>query len=90
MNLVRSTVELLYPDPGYYGYVAVPTKDPAVDAAEQQRLQDAALNSQRRQAVLSVVGSATTLVIAIPVYAYHWRRSQRERQHPEQSVAAAE
>ncbi len=77
VNLVRSTVELLYPDRGYYyGYVVEPGK--TIDPAERQRQEDSALDSQRRQAVLSLVGSATTLLVAAPVYVFHWRRIERE------------
>ncbi len=75
VNLVRSTVELIYPDPGYY---AVGAKEPGVSEEEQQRREQAARESQRRQAVLGLVGSGTLLLVAGPLYAYHWRRVQRE------------
>lgn len=88
VNLVRSTVELLYPDPGYYGYVprcaeskpgqACTPAEEAAFAVEQKRIEKLTRDSQRRQAVLSIVGSATTLAIAVPVYIYHWRRIQEE------------
>ena len=82
VNLVRSTVELLYPDPGYYGYVE-PVKvegenGPGITRAEERRQREAAQDSARRSAVLGLVGSATTLLIAGPVYVYHWRRVQME------------
>lgn len=77
VNLVRSTVELLYPDPGYYAYSA-PAKEPGVSDEGQQRREQSARDSQRRQAVLALVGSGTLLLVAGPVYAYHWRRVQRE------------
>jgi len=76
VSLVRGTVELLYPDPGYYAYSE--TKEPGVSDAELQRRERSARESQRRQAVLSLVGSGTLLLVAGPVYAYHWRRVQRE------------
>ncbi|WP_144119478.1 hypothetical protein [Catellatospora sichuanensis] len=88
VNLVRSTVELLYPDPGYYGYVprcaeskpgqACTPAEEAAFAVEQKRIEKLTRDSQRRQAVLSIVGSATTLAIAVPVYIYHWKRIQDE------------
>jgi hypothetical protein len=78
VNLVRSTVELLYPDPASYGYEA-PGREPGVDAGDQQRRQRAARDSQRRLAVLGLVGSGTLLLIAGPLYVYHWRRVQTER-----------
>ena len=79
VQLVRSTVALAYPDPGYYGYYP----DPAAPGggpgkAELDRQEELARDSQRRQAVLELVGSATTLLIAGPLYVYHWRRVQAE------------
>ena len=77
VNLVRSTVELLYPDPGYYAY-EVPAKESGISEEEQQRRAQAARDSQRRQAVLGLVGSGTLLLLAGPLYVYHWRRVQSE------------
>jgi hypothetical protein len=77
VQLVRSTVSLLYPDPGYYGYFyETPVEE--VTEEEQQRQEQLARESQRRQAVLDVVGAGTTLLIAGPLYVYHWRRVQAE------------
>lgn len=77
VNLVRSTVELLYPDPGYYGFEA-PGRDAGMTEEEWEREEERARDSQRRQAVLGLVGSGTTLLIAGPLYLYHWRRVQSE------------
>jgi hypothetical protein len=77
VSLVRSTVELLYPDPGYYAYSA-PDKQSGVSDEERERQEQASRDSQRRQAVLSLVGSGTLLLLSGPLYAYHWRRVQRE------------
>ena len=76
-SLVRSAVGIFYPDPGYYGYYEAP---PGEDRSDEEiaRQQEAAEESQRRQEVLSLVGSATTLLIAGPLYLYHWRRVQSE------------
>ena len=76
-SLVRSAVGIFYPDPGYYGYYEAP---PGEDMSNEEiaRQQEAAEQSQQRQEVLSLVGSATTLLIAGPLYLYHWRRVQSE------------
>ena len=76
-SLVRSAVGIFYPDPGYYGYHEAP---PGADlsAEEIARQEELAEQSQQRQEVLSLVGSATTLLIAGPLYLYHWRRVQSE------------
>ena len=87
VNVVRGAAELLYPDPGYYGFDA-PAKEPGLSAEEQRRREQAARDSQRRQAVLGLVGSGTLLLIAGPVYVYHWRRVQTER--PSKSPESAE
>lgn len=77
VQFVRSTVSLLYPDPGYYGYFyETPVED--VPQAEQQRQEELARDSQRRQSVLDMVSAGTTLLIAGPLYVYHWRRVQAE------------
>ena len=76
VNLVRNAVELGYPDPGYY--LQAPGKEPSVSAEEQERLRRAAQDSQQRQSVLSLISSGALLLIAGPVYVYHWRRIQAE------------
>jgi hypothetical protein len=81
VSLVRSTVGLFYPDPGYYGYYPYEARDGSGEALsdeEIERQEELARDSQRRQEVLSMVGSATTLLIAGPLYVYHWRRVQSE------------
>ncbi len=80
VQLVRNSVGLLYPDPGgWYGYYA-PLEDPAggLSEEERQRQEELSRDSQRRQSVLDVVGAGATLLIAGPLYVYHWRRVQAE------------
>jgi hypothetical protein len=80
VNLVRSVVALAYPDPGFYGHY-YPLESPSgekLSEEEIERQEELARDSQRRQDVLEVVGSATTLLIAGPLYVYHWRRVQSE------------
>ncbi|HEX5594943.1 MAG TPA: hypothetical protein VFX61_02820 [Micromonosporaceae bacterium] len=78
VNVVRASVELAYPDPTYHAVVEPPSKVPGVTEEEQRRYQQTVRDAQRRQSVLSLVGSATLLLIAGPVYLYHWRRVQAE------------
>ena len=88
VNLVRSAVELAYPDPGAYGWAVHPEPGAQLDAAERARQEQLARDSQRRSAVLGLVSSGTTLAIAGPAYAYHWRRVQEERVRERPDVAA--
>lgn len=65
VSVVRNAVELVYPDPGYYGV--------------EREYEQQAEQSQRRSAVVGLVGSSSMLLIAGPVYLYHWRRVQAEQ-----------
>jgi hypothetical protein len=80
VQLVRSVASVAYPDPGgYYGYYGpAEPGGPELSEDEIQRQEDLARDSQRRQEVLGVVGAGTTLLIAGPLYLYHWRRVQKE------------
>jgi hypothetical protein len=85
VSLVRGVVALAYPDPGAFGYYGYYPAEPglegqgaSIDEEERARQEQLAADAARRQALLDVVGSATTLLIAAPVYVYHWRRVQAE------------
>jgi hypothetical protein len=89
VSLVRSAVELAYPDPGAYGWIAPPEAAGELDEAERTREEELVRDSQRRSAVLGLVTAGTTIAIAGPAYAYHWRRVQEERARQRTAVAAA-
>ena len=75
VGLVRSLVSLAYPDPGWY--MAVPKSPegvPQVDPAEAARQQENQRQQAERQAVISAVGNGAMLLLAGPLYAYHWRK----------------
>lgn len=76
VSLVRTTVELLYPNPGYY--ISEPMRDGGLSEEERRLEREFARESERRQAVLGLVGAGTTLLITGPVYLYHWRRVRTE------------
>ena len=83
VQLVRSAVGLVYPDPGFYGgYYGHPMPvdgtGEEISEEELRRQEEIARDSQRRQEVLGLVSSGTTLLIAGPLYLYHWRRVQSE------------
>ena len=78
VSLVRNAVALAYPDPGYYGYYGEFPEGEGPSEEEIARQEEAARDSQRRNDVLQLVGAATTLLIAGPLYVYHWRRVQSD------------
>jgi hypothetical protein len=92
VGLVRSTVELVYPDPGYY--YSAPIDKGGTDERTQEDI-DAERTSQleqsRRQAILNLVGNAAMLLVAGPLYIYHWRKIEVEhvdRPEPEPTTSA--
>lgn len=67
---IRSGIDIAYPDPAYIDPYAEVPKFSAEAAA---RMED----QNRRQAVKSLVDSFTTLIIAAPLYLYHWRLARK-------------
>ena len=67
VSLIRSGINVAYPDPPYLdAYNPAPKVDSVVVAAQIE-------DQNRRQAVKSMVDAFTTLIIAGPLYLYHWR-----------------
>jgi len=67
VSLIRSGINVAYPDPAYIDvYNPAPKVDSAVVAAQLE-------DQNRRQAVKSMIDALTTLIIAGPLYLYHWR-----------------
>ncbi len=80
VNLMRNVVELAYPDPGAYAFEPAygPEGRETLSPEDRSMRQQAVQDSQRRQAVIGLVGAAAMLAIAGPAYLYHWRRVQQE------------
>ncbi len=71
VSLIRSGVNVAYPDPAYVDpYATKPQVDSAVIAAQVK-------DQNQRQAVKSMIDAVTTLIIAGPLYVYHWRLARK-------------
>jgi hypothetical protein len=67
VSAIRNGINAIYPDPAYVDpYATTPKIDP-VKVAEQIK------NQNQRQGIKSLIDSMTTLIIAGPLYLYHWR-----------------
>lgn len=79
VNLVRAVVELVYPDPGYYITVPMSTDGkPTADKAELELQQKSQIEQTTRYSVLSLVSSGMLLLVAGPLWIYHWRKIERK------------
>lgn len=77
---VRTIVEFIYPDPGgamFYPSKVEPAKQEAeiADLEKQEALQRA---QSTRQSALNLAGNIALVVIAGPLYVYHWRKIEGE------------
>lgn len=78
VGLIRNGVELAYPDPGYYDRpisIDGEMKQSAEDIEAQQELWE---KQDRRNTILGLVGNGAMLLIAGPLYLYHWRKIEVE------------
>jgi hypothetical protein len=71
VSLIRSGVNVAYPDPAYVDpYNTAPKVNSAEIAAQVE-------DQNQRQAVKSAIDALTTLIIAGPLYVYHWRLTRK-------------
>jgi hypothetical protein len=71
VSLIRSGVNIAYPDPAYIDpYATEPKVNSAAVAAQLK-------DQNQRQAVKSMIDALTTLIIAGPLYLYHWRLARK-------------
>jgi hypothetical protein len=79
VNLVRAVIELAYPDPGYYiAMPAAPDGKTSFDQAQVQQQQESQQKQTTRNSVLGLVSSGTLLLVAGPLWIYHWRKIERK------------
>ncbi|GAB4273906.1 MAG: hypothetical protein Kow0056_01510 [Coriobacteriia bacterium] len=81
VGVVRGVAELLYPDPTAYYSEPMPPAEAGADAPDPEelaRLEESERESQRRWSILDLVGNAAMLLVAGPIYLYHWRKIESE------------
>ena len=64
VSLVRSTVELLYPNPGYY--ISEPMRDGGLSEEERRREREFARESERRQSRVIATSVSSTSEQPVP------------------------
>ena len=90
VGVIRGGVELLYPDPGFYSEKPIDAKgEPTITEEEWQRQQDLQEAQNLRYAVLNLVGNLALVVIAGPLYVYHWRKIENEKSEPAPAPVAS-
>ncbi len=77
VGLVQNTVRLVYPEVGYY-YSEPMKEGEGLTAEEIERQRELDEERARQQAIYSLVGNAAMLLVAGPLYIYHWRKIEVE------------
>ena len=71
VSMIRSGINAVYPDPAYIDpYATAPKVNSAVIASQVK-------DQNQRQAIKSMIDSITTIIIAGPLYVYHWRLARK-------------
>ena len=82
VNVVRSAVELLYPEPQLVApAIPPPAERPTAPETDAQRAEQQVGYQRRwamRNAILNLVRNVAMLLLAGPLYLYHWRKIERE------------
>ena len=78
-GLVRNVAEFLYPQPRSEAppVTAVAPTESGYDAEEWAAQQEVQRQWDRRSAILSLVGNAALVLVAGPLYRYHWRKVEQ-------------
>jgi len=93
VNTVKAIVELAYPEPvqAMYPKPVIPEgiEDDEATIAARQAEAETQMETQRlwaqRRAVLNLVSGGTMLLLAVPIYIYHWRKIERETPSDEEN-----
>jgi len=79
VQLVRSAIGIAYPDTtGSFGWSAYTP----LEEVSQYLSEDQTNAVQRRHEIKEAVTAGATLLLAVGIYALHWRRAQAERSLP--------
>ena len=70
-SLVRAIIDALFPDPGYIDLYAKEENRPDPLLLQQQE------DNNQRQALKNIFSTFLTILIATPVYLYHWRQARK-------------
>jgi hypothetical protein len=76
--MVRGVIDALWPDPGYFDPYAAKNES----GLSPEEVRQGYIEQNQRQALKSIVTSFATLLVAGPLYLYHWRLAKRRRSEP--------
>jgi len=71
VSLINAIMNAVFPDPAYVDVYSKPENSPSADLLDQQE------RNNQIQAVKRIFTSFITIVVAAPLYLYHWRQTKK-------------
>ena len=71
VSLINAIMNAVFPDPAYIDVYSKPENSPSADLLDQQE------RNNQIQAVKRIFTSFITIVVAAPLYLYHWRQTKK-------------
>ena len=71
VSLINAIMNAVFPDPAYIDIYSKPENSPSADLLDQQE------RNNQIQAVKRIFTSFITIVVAAPLYLYHWRQTKK-------------
>jgi len=71
VSLINAIMNAVFPDPAYVYIYSKPENSPSADLLDQQE------RSNQIRVIKSIFTSLTTIVVAAPLYLYHWRQTKK-------------
>ena len=71
VSLINAIMNAVFPDPAYVDIYSKPENSPSADLLDQQE------RSNQIRGIKSIFTSLTTIVVAAPLYLYHWRQTKK-------------
>jgi hypothetical protein len=71
VSLINAIMNAVFPDPAYVDIYSKPETQPSADLLDQQE------RSNQIRGIKSIFTSLTTIVVAAPLYLYHWRQTKK-------------
>ena len=71
VSLINAIMNAVFPDPAYVDIYSKPDNSPSADLLDQQE------RSNQIRGIKSIFTSLTTIVVAAPLYLYHWRQTKK-------------
>jgi hypothetical protein len=80
VSSIRSGMDVVYPTSYYYPTAIEKSKMTPQDAAQEEKNRKLEAQRQIVESKKNLVGNVALFLVALPVFVYHWRKIENEKQ----------